>query len=67
MNWSKPLTALSVALVAFVAAGGLVGLVQVALGNVAALAVVGLMIVVVLALSKSGTGPNRWLSTPYWG
>ena len=67
MDWWKPIAALSVALLAFVAVGGLVGLVEIALGNLAALAVVGLLIAVVLASSKAGTGPNRWLSTPYWG
>ncbi|WP_137287294.1 hypothetical protein [Halorussus salinisoli] len=67
MNWWKPLAALSVALVTFVAVGGLVGLAAAVLGSLAALAVVGLLVVAVLAASKWGSAPNRWLSTPYWG
>jgi hypothetical protein len=67
MDWWKPIAALSVGLLTFVAVGGLVGLVEIALGSLAALTVVGLLVVMVFALSKAGTGPNRWLSNPYWG
>jgi hypothetical protein len=67
MDWWKPIAALSVGLLTFVAVGGFVGLVEIALGSLAALAVVGLLVSVVLVWSKAGTGPNRWLSNPYWG
>jgi len=67
VNWWKPLAALALALLTFVAVGGLVGMFDVALGSVATLAVVGLLVVAVLAASRAGTGPNGALSTPYWG
>lgn len=67
MNWWKPLAALAVGLLAFVAVGGLVRLLRAVAGNVAALVVAVLLIVVVLAWSRAGSTPNRWLSTPYWG
>ena len=67
MNWWKPLAALAVGLLAFVAVGGLVGLLRAVAGSVAALAVVALLVVVILAWSKTGTTPPRLLSTPYWG
>ncbi|MFC7079853.1 hypothetical protein [Halorussus caseinilyticus] len=67
MNWWKPLAALALALLAFVAVGGLVGALDVALGSFGALAVVGLLVVSILAASRAGTGPNGALSTPYWG
>lgn len=67
MDWWKPLTALAVGLLAFVVVGGLVRLLRAVAGSVAALAVVALLVVTVLAWSKTGTGPPRWLSTPYWG
>lgn len=67
MRWSELLGALAVASVTFVAVGALVGLVRAVLGNVAALAVVGLVVVAVAAASGLGAAPNRWLSNPYWG
>ena len=67
MDWWKPLAALTVGLIAFAAVGGLVRLLRAAVGNVATLAVVALLVVAVLAWSKTGTAPPRWLSTPYWG
>ncbi|WP_435174538.1 hypothetical protein [Halorussus sp. AFM4] len=66
MNWWKLLAALAVAVVAFVAAGGLVGLVDAVLGSAAALVVAALVVAFVAAGSWTGTGPNRWLSNPYW-
>lgn len=66
MNWWKPLAALAVASLVFVGVGGLVGLLAVLLGNVAALAVVGLLAVAVLAVSKLGARSRRWRSNPYW-
>lgn len=67
MNWWKPIAALAVALLAFVAVGALADLVGVLLGNLPALVVVALVAVIVLGLSGWGSAPNRWLSNPYWG
>jgi len=67
MNWSRLLGALAVATVTFVAVGALVGLVGTLVGNIAALAVVALLVVGVAAASHFGSSPTRELSTPYWG
>lgn len=55
MNWWKPLAALTVGLLALAVIGSLVGLLRAVAGNVAALAVVALLVVTVLAWSKTGT------------
>lgn len=67
MDWWKPLAALTVSSVAFVAVGGLVGLVNGALGSGEALAVFALLVVATAVASAWGAARNRRLSTPYWG
>lgn len=67
MDWWKPLAVLAVALLAFVAVGGLVWLLRTAIGSLAILVVVVLLVLVILALETWGTAPNGSLSTPYWG
>ncbi|WP_132059921.1 hypothetical protein [Halorussus amylolyticus] len=66
MNWWKPLAALSVALLVFVAVGSLLRLVRAATASAAALAVAGLLVIAVLAVIRWGSRPPRLLSTPYW-
>ncbi|USZ68156.1 hypothetical protein NGM10_00080 [Halorussus salilacus] len=66
MDWWKPLAALTVACVAFVAVGGTVRLVRAAVTSPAALAVAAMLVFAVLAVTQWGARPPRWLSTPYW-
>ena len=65
MHWTKPLTALGVALLAFVTIGGLVELLTAVTSFVTAvLAVVALLVVAVLAAVRGGARSKRWRSTP---
>lgn len=67
MDWWKPPAVLTLAVVAFVAVGGLAGLVAGAVGNPTVLAVSALVVVAVAAASAWGSAPPDRLSTPYWG
>lgn len=66
MNWTKPLAALGVALLTFVAVGGLVELLTAVTSDTAALAVTALLVVAVLAAVRWGARSKRWRANPYW-
>ena len=67
MHWTKPLTALGVAVLAFLTVGGLVELLTAVTSYVTAvLAVTALLVVAVLAAVRWGARSKRWRSNPYW-